>query len=158
MTHRDRASSLATSTRRRYLQVTGGAVTSLAFMPVPRAWAAAGDEPSRAKPEIPFQLGLASYTLRKFDLDRALAMTSRAGLNRICLKSMHLPLDAKPAEIAAVIDKCKRAGLVVYGGGVITMKTERDIVQALEYAKAAGMGTITAAPIPEVLPILDERI
>jgi sugar phosphate isomerase/epimerase len=85
-------------------------------------------------------------------------MTTRVGLERICLKSMHLPLDAKPAEITAVADKVKRAGLILYGGGVITMKTERDIVQAFEYAKAAGMHTITAAPTPEVLPVLDEQI
>jgi sugar phosphate isomerase/epimerase len=38
------------------------------------------------------------------------------------------------------------------------MKSERDIVQAFEYAQAAGMRTITAAPIPDVLPVLDERI
>ena len=79
-------------------------------------------------------------------------MTQRVGLDRICLKSMHLPLDSKPAEIAAATDKVKRAGLVLYGGGVISMKNERDIAQALEYAKAAGMQTITAAPVPEVLP------
>jgi sugar phosphate isomerase/epimerase len=121
-------------------------------------WAATGDEPSHSKRDIPFHLGLASYTLRNFDLDRALAMTKRVGLDRICLKSMHLPLDAKPAEISAVVDKVKRAGLILYGGGVITMKTERDVVQALEYAEAAGMRTITAAPIPDVLPVLDEHV
>ena len=87
-----------------------------------------------------------------------MVMTKRVGLDRICLKSMHLPLDAKPDQITAVVDKVKRAGLILYGGGVISMKTERDIVQAFEYAKAAGMHTITAAPIPDVLPILDQRI
>jgi sugar phosphate isomerase/epimerase len=120
--------------------------------------AATATEPSRAKSPVPFQLGLASYTLRNFDLDRALAMTHRVGLDRICLKSMHLPLDAKPEEIAAVAEKVKRAGLVLYGGGVISMKKERDITQALEYAKAAGMQTITAAPVPEVLPLLDQHV
>ncbi len=101
---------------------------------------------------------MASYTLRKFDLDHALAMTHRVGIDRICLKSMHLPLDSKPAEIAAATDKVKQAGLVLYAGGVITMKNERDIAQAFEYAKAAGMQTITAAPVPEVLPALDDIV
>jgi sugar phosphate isomerase/epimerase len=158
MEHLEQAGSNRSWTRRRYLQNTGGTVASLALAPGSPAWAATGKEPSRPKPEIPFHLGLASYTLRNFDLDRTLAMTSRVGLGRICLKSMHLPLDAKPAEITAVVDKVKRAGLILYGGGVITLKTERDIVRAFEYAKAAGMHTITVAPIPEVLPILDERI
>jgi inosose dehydratase len=158
MNHVDRASSTLTSTRRQYLQVTGGAIASLALAPGSRASAAGRDAPVGAKQEIPFHLGLASYTLRNFDLDRALAMTRRVGLERICLKSMHLPLDAKPAQIAEAVDKVKRAGLLLYGGGVITMKTERDIVQALEYAKAAGMHLINAAPVPEVLPILDAQI
>ena len=154
----DRAPSGSSLTRREYLQITGGVLASLALSPGSRACAATRDEPTRSKTEIPFHLGLASYTLRKFDLDQALVMTKRVGLDRICLKSMHLPLDAKPDQITAVVDKVKRAGLILYGGGVISMKTERDIVQAFEYAKAAGMHTITAAPIPEVLPILDQRI
>ena len=85
-------------------------------------------------------------------------MTKRVGLDRICLKSMHLPLDARSEQIASAVEKVKQAGLTLYGGGVISMKSERDIVQAFEYAKAAGMHTITAAPVPEVLPILDKRI
>jgi sugar phosphate isomerase/epimerase len=140
------------------LQATGGALASLALLPGSRAWPANAEEPTGRKRETSFQLGLASYTLRKFDLDRTLAMTNRVGLDRICLKSMHLPLDAKPDEIAAVVEKVKGAGLVLYGGGVISMKTEREVMQALEYAKAAGMRTITAAPVPEILPVLDERV
>jgi inosose dehydratase len=158
MRHLGGATSVPSSTRRRYLQVTGGALASLALVPRSRARAATGAGASRPKREIPFHLGLASYTLRTFDLDRALAMTGRVGLDRICLKSMHLPLDAKHAEISAVVEKVKRAGLILYGGGVVTMRRERDIVQAFEYAKAAGMRTVTAAPIPEVLPVLDRHI
>jgi sugar phosphate isomerase/epimerase len=52
----------------------------------------------------------------------------------------------------------KKAGLLLYGGGVISMKNERDAAQALEYAKAAGMQLITAAPVPEVLPALDQLV
>jgi inosose dehydratase len=152
------ATSLPSVTRRRYLQLTGSALATVALRPESRALGAAGAEAGRKKPGIPFHLGLASYTLRNFDLDRALEMTRRVGLDRICLKSMHLPLDAKPAEIGAVVDKVKRAGLTLYGGGVITMKSQRDIADAFEYAKAAGMRTITAAPTPEVLPVLDEQI
>jgi inosose dehydratase len=146
------------ATRRQYLQLTGGALASFALSANSLALGATEAQPSHPQSPIPFRLGLASYTLRNFDLDRALAMTHRVGLDRICLKSMHLPLDSKPAEISAATDKVKRAGLVLYGGGVISMKNERDIAQAFEYAKAAGMQTITAAPVPEVLPVLDEHV
>jgi inosose dehydratase len=150
--------STPSTTRRQYLQLTASAIASLSVAPGLRAEGATAPGPSGSKSPVPFQLGLASYTLRKFDLDRALAMTQRVGLDRICLKSMHLPLDSKPAEIAAVSEKVKRAGLVLYGGGVISMKNGREITQALEYAKTAGMQTITAAPVPEALPALDEQV
>jgi inosose dehydratase len=158
MSHIDPTSPVATSSRRQYLKVSGGALATLNLSWGHGLGAASASEPSRPKSPIPFQLGLASYSLRNFDLDRTLAMTHRVGLDQICLKSMHLPLDAKPEEIAAVALKVKHAGLVLYGGGVISMKNERDVAQALEYAKTAGMRTITAAPVPEVLPLLDRHV
>ena len=82
---------------------------------------------ARGKKKLPFPLGLASYTLRKFDLDQTLAMTQRVGLTHICLKSFHLPLDATPEQIAAAVAKVKAAGIDLYGGGVITMKTDKDV-------------------------------
>ncbi len=151
----DRAPS---STRRQHLQATGGALAALAFFPGRRLESATEIQPSRPKSTIPFHVGLASYTLRNFDLDHAIAMTQRVGLDRICLKSMHLPLDAKPAALAAAVDKVKRAGLTLYGGGVISMKNEREVAQAFDYAKTAGLSTITAAPVPEVLPHVDEHV
>jgi inosose dehydratase len=158
MRHDNSSSFVSSATRRQFVQLAGGALASVALLPDSHAMGTTVAQPSHPESPIPFHLGLASYTLRSFDLDRALAMTHRVGLDRICLKSMHLPLDSKPAEIAAATDKVKRAGLVLYGGGVISMKNERDIVQALEYAKAAGMHTITAAPVPEVLPALNEHV
>jgi sugar phosphate isomerase/epimerase len=144
-------------TRRHYLQAAGGALAALAVLP-PTDVEAALSQSSRPKSSIPFHLGLASYTLRNFDLDHALAMTKRVGLDRICLKSMHLPLDAKPAEIAAAVQKVKDAGLTLYGGGVISMKNDREVAQAFEYAKAAGLQTITAAPTAEVLSRIDDHV
>jgi sugar phosphate isomerase/epimerase len=147
------------ASRRQYLRSVGIAVASLTLSPGSRLAAASKSEGSQStKSTIPFHLGLASYTLRNFNLDRALAMTKRVGLDRICLKSMHLPLDAKPEEITAVVEKVKAAGLTLYGGGVISMKNEREVVHALEYAKAAGLRTITAAPVPEVLPLLNQHV
>ncbi|MGO9468288.1 MAG: sugar phosphate isomerase/epimerase family protein [Isosphaeraceae bacterium] len=152
------AASANAPSRRDCLRFTGGTIAALALLPAARTAAAAQSEVARPRTPIPFHLGLASYTCRKFDLDKTLAMTRRVGLDRICLKSFHLPLDAKPAEIAAVADKVKAAGLVLYGGGVITMKTETDVTHAFEYAKAAGMTLITAAPTPEILSVIDDKI
>ena len=87
-------------------------------------------------------LGMASYTFRKFNLEDTLALTNRLGLKNICFKSFHLPLESTEEEIKAVAAKVKEAGLNLYGCGVVTIKTEADISQAFKYAKAAGMSII----------------
>ena len=105
-----------------------------------------------------FELGLASYTLRKFKLDETLAMTKRVGLKYIAFKSFHLALDSTPAQIKEVVAKVKKADLELYGGGVIYMKSEAEVNHAFDYAKAAGMKIIIGAPKPELLKLVDKKV
>ena len=150
-------------TRRRFLKVAGvGAAASLT-----QAGSSFGsDRRSRGRTQIQgrqvgeklFELGLASYTLRKFKLDETLAMTRRVGLKYICFKSFHLPLESTEAEIKEVVAKVKEAGLTLYGGGVISMKKEPDVHRAFDYAKAAGMKVIIGVPAPQLLPLVNEKV
>ena len=105
-----------------------------------------------------FELGMASYTFRAFNLDETLAMTKRLGLGWISLKSMHLPLDASPAEIKAVAAKVRAAGIEPYSGGVIYMTTEAEARQAFAYAQAAGMKIIIGVPNHDLLPLVDSLV
>ena len=101
MTHQHRQS------RRGFFRTaSAGAAVSLAYLGG-RAASAPAAETQPDKPKAPFTLALASYTLRKFDLDETLKMTQRVGLEAICLKSFHLPLDATPEAIAAAVAKVK---------------------------------------------------
>jgi sugar phosphate isomerase/epimerase len=147
-------------TRRDFLWAAGmGTAASLAIGDGRVSSQTAGaSEPRVARTGRPLQLGLASYTLRKFDLDAALAMTRRVGLKQICLKSFHLPLDATTEAIDAAVTKVKQAGILLYGGGVISMKTEPQVDQAFRYAKAAGMSRIIAAPVPVMLPRIEDKV
>jgi sugar phosphate isomerase/epimerase len=147
-------------TRRNFLKIAGlGTAAVLGTGASGFAPQAAAAEQAPSKPEQrPLRLALASYTLRKFDLDQTLAMTKRLGLEAICLKSFHLPLEASPDEIAAAAAKVRDAGLVLYGCGVVTMKTDEQVDQAFEYAKAAGMTDIVAAPTPEMLPRIEAKV
>ncbi|MCK4292625.1 MAG: sugar phosphate isomerase/epimerase [Planctomycetes bacterium] len=143
-------------TRRHFLRLAGaGSAASLAG-----ATAAAQLRtiytPRTAKRR--FELGLASYTLRKFKLDETLTMTKRVGLKYICFKSFHLPLDSATEQISDVVKKVKDAGLTLYGGGVISMKKEPDVHRAFEYAKAAGMKVIVAVPAPDLLPLVEKKV
>jgi sugar phosphate isomerase/epimerase len=147
-----------TPSRRDFFKAAGVAGSALAFGSVIGKPGRAAEATPPGEKKLPFPLGLASYTLRKFDLDQTLAMTKRVGLTHICLKSFHLPLDATADQIAAAVAKVKAAGIDLYGGGVITMKTDKDVDQAFDYAKAAGMRTIVAAPAPVVLPLVNEKV
>ena len=146
--------------RRDFLKIAGaGTVASLACLNGEMAGSTARAAESEAAPKkVQFTLAMASYTLRKFDLDQTLAMTKQVGLTAICLKSFHLPMDATVDEIKAVAAKVEAAGLTLYGGGVIGMKSEEQINQAFEYAKTAGMIKIVAAPTPEMLPLIDRKV
>jgi sugar phosphate isomerase/epimerase len=101
---------------------------------------------------------MASYTFRAFNLDETLAMTKRLGLARISLKSMHLPLEASPAEIKAVAAKAWAMGIEPYSGGVIYLTTEAEARQAFAYAQAAGMKIIVGVPNHDLLPLVDSLV
>ena len=110
------------------------------------------------KPQRPLRLALASYTLRNFNLDQTLTMTQRVGLDAICLKSFHLPLESTPEQIQAAAAKVKEAGIQLYGGGVISMGNEAEVNQAFDYAKAAGMSKIIGVPAPKMLPLVNDKV
>lgn len=129
-------------TRRAFL----GASTGAAVLALDRAARASVPVPARPASGPPFELGLASYTFREFDLDATLAKARRLGLRRIALKDMHLPLDSPDALIRATVAKAGALGLTVYGCGVVYMTSESEVDRAFEYARAAGMGVIVGVP------------
>ncbi len=105
-----------------------------------------------------FEIGMASYTFRKFKLDDCLAMTKRLGLKKIAFKDMHLPLTSTDAEIKAVVQKVKDAGLDLYGCGVVYMRTPDEVKRAFEYAKAAGMKVIIGVPDHNLLDLANQKV
>jgi len=139
------------SDRRQFLQLAGASVAACAAAGTRNASAAAPPAP------VPFQLGMASYTFRQFTVDQALEMTRRLGLTRITFKDFHLKMDATPAVIAETVAKVKAAGLDLYAGGVIYMKSEAEVDRAFEYAKAAGMGMIIGVPNYELIEYTSKK-
>ncbi len=104
------------------------------------------------------KLGLASYSLRKFNQAQTIAMTKRAGLNYLCFKSMHLPLDSSPEELKEGAILVKTEGIDLYAGGVIYMKTKEEVDQAFEYAKNANMAMIIGVPEYDLLSYTNDKI
>lgn len=113
---------------------------------------------SSPKADSKLQLGLASYTLRKFNVDEVIKISKRLGLSSLALKSMHMPLESSPEEIKSVAGKIKGAGLKLYGAGVIYMKTKQEAEAAFEYASHAGLEMIVGVPNHELLSLVNELV
>ncbi len=103
-------------------------------------------------------LGLASYSTRKFSLDETLAMANRLNLKQIALKSMHMPLESSEEDIKNITAKFEKAGIGLYGGGVIYMKTAQEVENAFRYAKAAKMKVIIGVPNHDLLPLVEMKV
>jgi len=99
------------------------------------------------------RLGVASYSLRAFPRAQAIQMTKQLGVRYINLKSMHMPYESTPAEIAAARQEIAAAGLEIVGGGLITFETDTDdgVRKYFDYAKAAGMPVMVSTCKASVL-------
>jgi inosose dehydratase len=141
--------------RRNFLKATG---LGIAVASLPGLASASVMRAPKKPGDFDFKLGVASYSLRNFSLEQALDMTTRCGIDRISLKSMHLPLDADEATIKKDIALCKEKGITPYGVGVIYMKTKADVDQAFEYAKTAGIEVMIGVPNHELLDYVEGKV
>jgi sugar phosphate isomerase/epimerase len=111
-------------------------------------------------PDDGLKLGVASYSLRNFSRQQAIEMTKALRTPYINLKSVHLPYEATPAEIAAARREIEAAGLQIVGGGMITFETDTDdeVRKYFDYAKAAGMPVIVGTSKPGMLPRIEKFV
>ena len=125
------------------------------------AASAALNEPSGAqtrRARAGLKLGVASYSLRHFPAAQAIAITKELRTPYINLKSMHLPYESTPGEIAALRNEIAKAGLQIVGGGMITFDVDTDegVQKYFDYARAAGMPVIVSTCRPPVLPRIEK--
>jgi len=140
--------------RRNFLRLSG---TGLLATQVPSLLTAAQNTPEKES-TVPFELGIASYTFREFSLEDTIAMTVRLDIKNLCLKSMHMPLNASPEEIKSMAAKVRDAGIDLYGGGVIYMSSAEDVDHAFTYARNAGMKVIVGVPEHELLELCNKKV
>lgn len=113
---------------------------------------------SSTKSKDKMKFGLASYSLRKFSQADTIKMAHRAGLEYMCFKSMHLPLDASVSELKEGHKNVTDGGMKLIGGGVIYMKSKEQVNEAFEYAKNAGMSMIVGVPNHDLLEYTNEKV
>jgi sugar phosphate isomerase/epimerase len=137
--------------RRNFIKIAGLAISGT-FMP------RLSTGTSRLKGSEKIKLGIASYTFREFSLEDTIRMTNKVDIDNIALKSMHLPLEKTDDEIRDVKNKIEKAGIKLYGAGVIYMKNEDEVENAFRYAKAAGMKTIIGVPNHDLLDLVEKKV
>jgi sugar phosphate isomerase/epimerase len=115
-----------------------------------------GPQPPGAPSAV--RLGVASYSLRNFPLERALEMIGALRTPYVNFKSVHVPYERSPQELAALRRQIEAAGVQIVGGGTITFSndTDEDVRRYFDYARAAGMPLIVATGAPTVLPRLEK--
>ncbi len=141
--------------RRTFLKAAG---VGVAFAAIPGISNASVSSTGGNYKKFDFDLGVASYTLRKFTTEDALNMTVRCGVNRMTFKSMHLPVDSGAETIKNTMALAEKKGVAVYGGGVIYMKTKEQVDEAFEYAKTSGMEMIVGVPNHELLEYVEGKV
>ena len=143
---------------RRYLlkAATGLLVANAPLAAVAQAAAEPPQSHAGAGRPSPIQLGMASYTFRNFDRSRMLTSMKQLGLTNLNVKDFHLPMGA-PDAVRAGAAELRAAGMRLTAVGTVTFAKddEADIRSKFDYARAAGVPVIVAAPTRAVLPRLE---
>ena len=96
--------------------------------------------------KMPFQLGLAGYTMHKKSLDETLEIMRALDLHYLCVKDFHLKYTSSDAEIAAFKAKCAQYGVTGYGLGPLYTDSNEKVRAYFEFAKRFGAKTIVGVP------------
>ena len=148
---------LSPSLSRRSLLQLAGAAAAVPLLPLATARAAAADT---ARKPLPLKIGVASYSLRKFPRDKAIAALQGLDVHYVTIKDVHLARTDTPEQIRAARKQFEDAGITIMGGGTLTWKTpdEAAMRKDFEYAKAAGMPLVVCSPAPDTLDLLEKMV
>ena len=110
-----------------------------------------------AEPEL--NLGIQLYSLRGYPVDVALRHARDLGFRVVEFYSGMYPLNSTPEQIAAMKKQLADLGLSVSAHGVNGFGGNAAANRKVfEFAKTAGIRTLTADPAPEAFASLDELV
>ena len=101
-------------------------------------------------------VGAQSYGFRNFGFDDSIACLKELGVDAIEYCAVHFPPDAADAGFARVKERLQAAGVRVPCYGVEGFADDAGANRKkFEFAKALGIGVLTADPTPEAFDNLD---
>ena len=104
------------------------------------------------------KLGIASYSLRGLKRPQAIEAVKACGVRYVNIKSVHLPYELSPEELAAARKEFDDAGLEVVGSGNNSLGKPEDIDKLFTYARHARFTLLVIAPKPDLLPRIEEAV
>lgn len=141
--------------RRTFIATAGALVAAARGLPAAAETATPAGGGGRKADRL--KIGIASYSLRNFPLDRALEMARAANVRYMTFKDVHIPRTDSPEAIKANRARVEAAGITIMGGGTITMQNDpAQIRRDFEYARHAGMPMIYASPDPAALDAIEK--
>jgi sugar phosphate isomerase/epimerase len=117
--------------------------------------------PSRARALAPagFVLGIQSYSLRDFPVDKALDDIQQLGLHTVEFFEKHLSLGSSQEQIDQMKEQLAKRDIKLLAHGVNGFgKDEAANRRVFEFAKKAGIRNISANPSPDAFDSLDKLV
>lgn len=112
-----------------------------------------------ADPYRGLKVGVHSYSLRTFPLDKALEMTRELGVKYLSVNPVHIPLKSTADQLAEARKKIDDAGLMLLEAGVISVSKDMKATRAVfEYAKALGLKAIVIKAALDGFDTLDQLL
>jgi sugar phosphate isomerase/epimerase len=139
-----------------------GLLSAAAALAARRPVGAAEDPGAKLSPSVfnGIQVGVQSYTFRKFDIDRMIAAMRSIGISYLELWQGHLdPAKASEADFQAVRSKLDAAGIKV-GAYCVNFRldsTDDLLERGFKGARLLGTNVMTASVQKPIVPRLDEQ-
>jgi len=142
---------MASLSRRTFLSATAGAVGCAL---VGRTRLAADD----AKPGG-FLLGIQSYSLRNYDVAKALQHVHEFGLHGVEFFGGHFSHESSSEQIDAMKERCAELDIKILGHGVNGFGKDHDANRKFfEFARRAGIRNLSADPSEDAFDSLDKLV
>jgi sugar phosphate isomerase/epimerase len=145
------------NTRRDFVKIAGMGLLSMGAFPLMGKTESTPEVVKNRRKDL-FNISVAGYTFRHYDLDTSLAIMQQLNLHYLCIKDFHLPLNSTSEAISAFHNKLADKQVVGHAVGPIYMKTEAEVDNAFEYARRVGVKIIVGVPNYELLPYVDKKV
>ncbi len=140
-------------TRRKFLAATSATLAAATLL--------RNAQPAAALPTFAprINLGIQLYSLREYSVDDALKHAADIGFTHVEFYSNMFPINSSPEKIQEIKKKVTDLGLTISAHGVNRFTKDANANRKLfEFAKAAGISTLSADPDPDSFSNLNELV